>query len=524
MKTLWYIKKRSFINKMKQRLRKPLTYVWGLAITAYIVFAMRSFSITFEEWGLDSPEGLAMILSAITLFAMPTNLKAYAKRKGLVFMPADIHMVFPAPVGPKVLLMYGMVRLMVGSWVLTLVAAIGGIWWFHLSAAQVGLYLLGGIFVDTLFEGALVILVYGNDRLPDWAQKAITAALYGVIAMVVGLAVYLFFTVEPSLGVVGKMLAHPALQVIPVLGWNIAMIRLIMIGPNLWNIVGTMLYLVTTAVMVVLAIRMPCAGEYYEDAMTFADDYQEALKKSKEGKVAVVGAKTKYKKADVTYKGNGAKAIYYRQILEYKKKRFFIFGFHSVLCLGIGILLAVLGIKGILTAEEAPVAVPAIMAYITMVFSGYASRWEQELKNAYTFLIPDNAFRKMWYATKVDHLRNLIDGALIVVPSFLFLGLTVPQAFMIILIYVCLRGANLYARMVCQGILGRLFGQFGMSLVQVFLYMLIVGIGIAFGALAWIAMESSLIGYAVMLFYGLVLTGGLAAASTALFARMEMVE
>ncbi|MBR5475133.1 MAG: putative ABC exporter domain-containing protein [Lachnospiraceae bacterium] len=523
MKALWYIKKRSFINKAKRRLKKPVTYVWGALILAYIIFMIVSFSVSFKQWGLGSPEGFVVILSAFTLITMPTNFKAYAKRKGLVFLPADVHMVFPGPTDPKSLLIYGMGKLMISSWVMALIMAIGGIWWFHLSVAQVILYLIGGIVIDTLFEGSLVILVYGNDDLPDWVQKIVTVAIYGMIALVVILAGYLFFMVDHSFGAVGKMLNHPLLQCIPVLGWNIAMIRLILLGPTALNVVCTVLYLVTTAVMVIAAVRMPCHGEYYEDAMTFAEDYQVALAKSKEGKVAIVGKKTKYKKAGIVYKGTGAKAIYYRQLLEYKKKRFFIFGWNSFLSFGIGIVLAVIGALGYMDSEAAPIAVPCIMLYIVMIFSGYVTKWEVELKNVYTFLLPDNPFRKMWYATKVEHIRNLIDGALIVVPCFLFLELSVVEALLLILLYMCMKGANLYAHMVCQGILGRLLGQFGMSMVQMLIFMLIMGIGALFGVVAGLAFGVG-VGYLAMTFYGTLLTGGLAIASAGMFARMEMLE
>lgn len=523
MKTLWYLKKRQFINRLKRRLKKPLTYVWAVLIAAYAVFMVYAFSVSFEVWGLGSPEGFALILSAFTLLTMPTNLKAYAKHKGLVFLPADIHLVFPAPFSPKSILLYGMIRLLTSSWILILILTIGGIWWFHLSAAQVILYLLGGIAVDSLFEGSLVILAYGNDALPEWVRKAVSGAIYVIFGLAVALAVFLFFTVDHSLGAFGRMLAHPLLQCVPVLGWNIAMIRLILVGPTALNVICTGCYLAVTAAMAAAAVRMPCEGNYYEDALTFADEYQKALKKSKEGRMAVVGQKETYRKARVKYRGTGAEAIYYRQLLEYRKHRFFFFGFNSLLNLGMGAALAVIGVLGILTREEALLCLPLLMAYVVLIFSGYATKWEQELKNVYTFLIPDNAFRKLWYATKIEHIRNLADGCLLVLPCFAFLGLSVWLALELIALYVCLRAANLYARMVCEGILGRLFGQFGMSLAKMVLFFLVVGIGGLFGGVAWAAAGPEA-GFLVMIFYGLVLTGGLAAASALLFARMEMLE
>jgi flagellar biosynthesis protein FliQ len=523
MNALWYIKKRSLINRMKKRLRKPLTYVYAIVAAAYVALMVYSLNFTFEMWGMDSPEGFALILSVITLISLPLNFRSYAKHKGLIYSPADIHMVFPSPVHPKALLMYGMIKLLYTSWILVFALTIGGIWWFHLTAAQVILYLFYSVLLDSLFEVSLVVLVYGNDRISEKTLRWVGRAIYGVIGLAVLLGLYLFFAVDSSIGVAELLFSHPLFQCLPVLGWNIAAIRLILLGPDTVNIVCSLLYVATTAVMVAAAVRMPCRGEYYEDAMTFSEEYQAALNKAKQGRMAVVGKKEKFRSASVSYQGTGAKAIYYRQLLEYKKKRFFIFGGNSLLCLGIGIGLAVLGAIEEINVQTRPFVLPVVCAYIILIFSGYATKWEQELKNAYTFLIPDRPFRKMWYATLIEHIRNLVDGCLIVLPCCLFLKLSLVEILGGIVVYVCFKAANLYARMVCRGILGKLFGQFGMSVVQMMLFFLIVGIGAFFGVMAGMA-GGVMAGYLVLIFYCVLLTFGLSAASSAMFARMEMLE
>ena len=44
------------------------------------------------------------------------------------------------------------------------------------------------------------------------------------------------------------------------------------------------LYLLTTILLVILAYRMPCNGDYYEDAAKFADTYAEMIKRKKTAK------------------------------------------------------------------------------------------------------------------------------------------------------------------------------------------------------------------------------------------------
>ena len=55
------------------------------------------------------------------------------------------------------------------------------------------------------------------------------------------------------------------------------------------------LYLLTTILLVILAYRMPCNGDYYEDAAKFADTYAEMIKRKKNGEM-VMGLEEKKKK------------------------------------------------------------------------------------------------------------------------------------------------------------------------------------------------------------------------------------
>ncbi len=69
-----------------------------------------------------------------------------------------------------------------------------------------------------------------------------------------------------------------------------------------------------------LCEKMKCTGEFYEDAAKFAEDYDDRMKRSKKGEVVVGNGKKKYlRNVKMAYKGTYAKAIFYRQVLEYRK-------------------------------------------------------------------------------------------------------------------------------------------------------------------------------------------------------------
>ena len=61
-----------------------------------------------------------------------------------------------------------------------------------------------------------------------------------------------------------------------------------------------------------------------QDAAKFADDYAEMKARKNNGEMVMsIGKKKKFKRASVEYKASGAKAIFYRQLLEYKKEKWF---------------------------------------------------------------------------------------------------------------------------------------------------------------------------------------------------------
>ena len=130
-----------------------------------------------------------------------------------------------------------------------------------------------------------------------------------------------------------RFVDHPLLQAIPGVGWNIAFYRLILLGPQGANVISSILYLVMTAAAVLAARRMKCEGAYYEDAAKFADDYAEMRQQKKSGEIVMgIGKKKKFRQVSVKYRASGAKAVFYRQMLEYRKERFYIFNSMTVFC------------------------------------------------------------------------------------------------------------------------------------------------------------------------------------------------
>ena len=168
---------------------------------------------------------------------------------------------------------------------------------------------------------------------------------------------------------------------------------------------AALLYLLALLALFILAYRMKCSGQYYEDAMKFADDYQEARNRAKKGQAKSSAKKRPLRRTFVKYRGGGAKAVFYRQYLEAKKSRGFLFGSRTVWALFVAVFVTWMICREGSVLETLRnmgdfrfYVIPLGLLYYIILFSGQQNRWSKERENPYIFLIPDRPFKKLWYA------------------------------------------------------------------------------------------------------------------------------
>lgn len=528
MKGFVYLYQRTIINRIKKALRRPVTYLMVIFILLYIVMIYKSFHMMIQEGDFNSPQNMVTILSMIIFWLIPGNLISYARRRGLLFRPSEVHFVFSSPVSPKMVLMFAGVKSFAVNVLLGVVIAAAGVLWFDASLLQVFVYFLFFVVFESILEASAIIFCYGNERLPEKFFKCLVTAMYLFIGGVIGIAAFLMITKEPSFGLLQDFFAMPVIQMVPVVGWNVAVTRLIFLGPDTINITGTVLFLVSTVLMFLAAWRMECTGAYYEDAMKFADEYQERRAKQKKGVASVpwLEKHRKFKRASVEYKGFYAKAIYFRQMLEYKKNPTFIFGWNTLLCLGIGILIGAVGYFNDAVSELGPgkvFIIPGVASYVIFIFSGYATKWSKELENPYTYLIPDTPLKKMWYATKIEHIRAMVDGILITLPGAVVFEIGPALTVLTVLLYVCLQANRLYYGMLADALIGNILGNTGRTLVKTLFQGIAISIGIIAAVVAGILISVEAGFFMMILVMGLLTFAGAAAASVS-FTKMEVLD
>ena len=524
MKALIYLTKRSFINNLKRALTKPSTLIaliFGIVYGVFIIFSLGIMAIGVH---IDSAKGLLAILTVWSIYEIFGNFLGYSSRKGIIFRPGHAHFVFTAPIDPKLVLISSAWMNYLFSIIVWILIGIGSMTVFRIPILSAVVILLAGCVLELAFEVSVMIFLYTNDRVPEKVMKGIRMGIK-IFLIACALAVILYFRRNGlTLDSVWTLLDMPGLQMIPALGWQIAIYRLILFGPTTLNVICSLLYLVMAAVSVMAAIRMKCDGGYYEEAAKFADDYADLKKRQKNGEMVfgLSGKKRSFRRVREKIAGKGAQAIFYRQILEYKKERFFIFDKITL----ISIILAFVFSYGLSDSAADSGAgqmfLLGVVAYMSLVMSGYLGKWESELKNPYLFLVPDTPFRKMWYATLMEHIKAFVNGCIICIPIGIFWHVNPVEIIFCILIYVVIQADRLYTTVLAQCLLGDVFGKTGQNVLRMFIQTALLGVGAVVAVIVGIFVNMDFI-FPIVLIYSMMVTVAMGVLASLRFDTMEQL-
>ena len=524
MKALLYLTRRSFINNLKKAVKKPASLLVIIICIVYAIFVAVMLGQLVTKVHFSSAKGLTIIITLWTLYIFLSNFASYASKKGVLFKPSHAHFVFTAPISPKKILLHSAWMNYLLTIVVSILFLIAGLTVFGIPPWKMILFFLVECVVETVFEVSVMIFLYTNDKIPAKVMKGVSTGIKVFLVAVAVVIVVYFKKQGISLETAAAFFDWPGLQMIPVVGWNIAAYRLILLGPDMLNVICTVLYLLTVAGMILAAIRMKCDGDYYEDAAKFADDYAEMRKRKVNGEMVMgIGEKKKrFRRVNDTFKGTGAKAIFYRQLLEYKKEKYFIFSKMTLLCLAIAVLLSRVMKDSAMKSGMPEMYMLGIIMYMTLILTGDLGKWENELKTPYLFLIPDSPVRKLWYATLMEHIKALVDGCIFCIPLSVAWGIGPVQTILAILTYAVLQANRLYTKVIAQCLLGDTMGKTGQDFVRAIIQMTVLGIGIAIAVAAGFMVNIDLV-FPIIFIYSMIITVVIGLLASIRFYSMEQL-
>jgi hypothetical protein len=524
MHSLLYKTKREILNSVKKSIKKPATLWIALVIMLNLTWMYSWFVSLIRD--MDSMlfnrylSFFSMALLVVLNFTMGIN--KIAKQRALLFDTADGNFIFTSPISPKLVLLNAYSKIMMQSLVIYFVILIL-LYTMNFTLGTILIVAMSLIILD-ICELLLVIIIYGKHGESDISKYA-RYFVRSVIAFFGIYLLYLYFIRNIGFNIT-QLIDNPFIFLLPFVGWGMSIFYVIFIQPTMITIIGSFLLYISVALLAVYAWRLSSQGEFYEEATTFAEEYEVVKKRAKSGEVSLSWKKKKLRKASVVYKGTGATALLYRQILEYKKQPFFIFGFKSVVNLIISLAGAYLVINNprlVHIGIPLPYIFIFAMIYLSFTSSGYLNKWIKEIGMIYTFLIPDTAFRKLWHATCIEHIRFIVDGVLLVVPAGIVCQLSVLEMIGCIGVYAVIESTKLYTQMICQTILRSYVGKtIAFILVTLFQGM------VYFLAYLIILLLSNILSITMLLYvlvmYGIMVVVVLCILSSGQFERMESVE
>ena len=192
MKALLYLLRKTIQNALRELVKKPMTLIPYLVIAGLLIFSatMTSGEPAGEVRNLNA---YAAIVNGVFLLIFCTSLLQGLKQGMALFSMADVNLLFTAPVNPRKILIYGVVR-QAGILVLASVCMLAqypnlrmncGLGGEAVAGLMIG-YILVGVFCQ-LFSANLYALCAAR---PQW-RKRVDAMLKGfMVLLAIGVVIF----------------------------------------------------------------------------------------------------------------------------------------------------------------------------------------------------------------------------------------------------------------------------------------------------------------------------------------------
>lgn len=357
-----------------------------------------------------------LITGGIILVILVFSVLTADKSGNSIFLPADVNLLFPAPMKPQSVLMFRLVILSASSLILTvyLMFQLPGLMRRLGLGFGAALPLLGAWFFALVYSKLISVFLYIVTTRRQGAKKYLRPALYTLLACI---AATYFATALRSGGdyfaAAVRFFNAPAGRYIPIWGWLKALAMSGMEGAALPGVLA-FAALLAGAIILTLAIR-GIHADFYEDAMARSAETAE-LQQAAQGDITF-----RTRKKDRSEKltrdrfchGRGASVYFFKTM--YNRFRFAHFHLFTKtaetdLLIGVGVSLILLYVVG---NPFFPFAALALSVFT--FFRALGNPVADDVRRESFALVPDSAHKKLFFS----FLGGLTNSALDLLPAFL---------------------------------------------------------------------------------------------------------
>lgn len=417
MKPLFYILKKSIKNYIKELKKKPVALI-GYILFAILLLFIIGYSIVMPSSIVKaaSPDIYGTIIGGVILAFTYFSVKIGISRGGTFFRTSDVNLVFTSPIEPRKVLIYGFIKQLYKTLftMIFFVFQIPNIKNFFPLKAYGGILIILAFFIFTFSLSIVGVLIYSVCAKDKNIRRYFEKGVNLIVALVIILFLIQFMESKDIIQSTKSILNNKYFYYIPFIGWFKGIFMAAVIGINTQFYVNLVLIVMMLCLIIVPLFKLNM--DYYEDVLNATEYLEKFYLAKKEGKTLSVNDKSRVRRIKQRYKGTGAKAIFYRQLLEYKKTGFFFVNKGTLLMIIIGTVFGLL-------LRDKNIGINLILYFTVymLLFMTMQGKWAQEITKPYIFLIPGNSANKVFYATLADNIKNAVDGfALFIIIGIIF--------------------------------------------------------------------------------------------------------
>lgn len=505
MKPLFYIMKRSFVNRVKEIIKKPSYLIFYLFLIIFIGgFFVMSFIMPAQNVSKSPKISFEMISTACVLIVTYFQLNQGIEKGNSFFRQSDVNFVFTAPISRKKVLIYGFIKEMLTTLLIIffLVFQIPNLKNYY-PISNVGIIILILSVVALFFCMSLISLILYSVTSPKNSYRVLAKRIInGIYIAFISWFTITLINVKDMLTAANNVFESKIFSSIPVVGWF--KVVLSYSAKELDSTFYMNLVFIVITIVLLMLLLYNLNSDYYEDVLGATLRKEKLLAAKKSGTSVKEIKADKVKKIKSNFGSGGAKAIFYKHMLEYRKNGMFFIGKETI-----GIV--AFGIASRFFMEHSSIkTVLYFSIYMLFIFS-MQGKWMEEMKAHYIYLIPAGSIEKIFYGTLANHLKNFVDGLILFAISGFMFKADIVTILLCAITYTSFGALFVYNDVLARRLFGSAHSKVFRLIMKILIILVIIIPGIVGGSLVeYIVFRGSSSGaffnYIIMLAYNITIS------------------
>ncbi|MBM7835481.1 putative ABC exporter domain-containing protein [Clostridium sardiniense] len=524
MSPFLYLAKRNFINYFKSFKSKPSKVIPYIFFIIILGFSFSSVFLGEKNTTFTDSKIFTGIVTIVSLLLILISIYSGITRKSFSYSMADVNLIFTSEISPTKVLLYGFLKeigyvFIFGLFLIFQIPML--IDKFGITAQ--GIFILFMLIIlISITTSALSLMIYGIfTHFPKGKQIAKNI----FISIIILVFVYFALTIYKQRGNLFNSILNLSndnfWNLVPLVGFCKMIGESIFSGFSISMLLSIIGLIASSSLFVIVLCKLNL--DFYEDVLSSAETREAAMSYKNSGYDVkqLDYSKFKYKpwtRKNITdnYSSEFSKAIFRRQLLEYKKTGFYFLNLMTLILI-LGAIFFAKVVKGDIFIFL------CIIVYI-LVLSVSASKWSLEFNTPTIFLIPDSSVRKLFYSTLTSIIKVSIDGVIVFLLIGALLRTNPIEIILCIITYISFGFLTTYGGVFNYKIFDRVSNQVTKSLVMFFSIFVYIAPAILIGA--FIGIKLSFLGhyaiYAGVIIYNLIASIILMNLSKSIFDTIEL--